>query len=53
MPVHVSGKTIIETATGKVVGRASSKRNAHISAGIRNRAHRRKRRRRTALTGDR
>ena len=42
MPVHAEGKEIVENATGRVVGHASSKRNAHISASIRNRAIKRK-----------
>jgi len=42
MPVNVEGKNIVENSTGKVVGRASSKRNAHISAGLRNKAYRKK-----------
>ena len=42
MPVEARGRRIIEVATGKVVGKATSKRNAHISAWIRNRAIRNK-----------
>lgn len=38
MPVERKGKNIVEKRTGKVVGRASSKRNAAISVSIRNRA---------------
>jgi len=38
MPVKRSGKNIVEKSTGKVVGRASSKKNAAISVSIRNRA---------------
>lgn len=38
MPVKRQGKNIIEKSTGKVVGRASSKKNAAISASIRNEA---------------
>lgn len=46
MPVHAKGKKIIEDATGKVVGNATSARNAHISAWIRNKAHKMKMERR-------
>ena len=45
MPVTTRGKKIVEKATGKVVGNASSKRNAKISASIRNRAIKRKQKR--------
>lgn len=31
---------IVNTATGRVAGHSSSKRKAHVSAGIRNRSHR-------------
>ncbi len=43
MPVKAVGKKIVEKRTGKVVGHASSKRNAGISASIRNKAIKRKR----------
>lgn len=42
MPVRTSGKKIIEKSSGRVVGTASSKKNAKISASIRNQAHRKK-----------
>lgn len=38
MPVKAVGKKIVEVSTGKVVGTAKSKRDAHISASIRNKA---------------
>lgn len=38
MPVKAVGKKIVEISTGKVVGTATSERNAHISAKIRNKA---------------
>lgn len=38
MPVKAQGKKIVEKSTGRVVGTASSKKNAAISASIRNRA---------------
>ncbi|MGR3302375.1 MAG: hypothetical protein ACUZ8I_07700 [Candidatus Scalindua sp.] len=38
MPVKAVGKKIVEISTGKVVGTATSERNAHISASIRNKA---------------
>jgi hypothetical protein len=42
MPVTTKGKKIIEKKTGKVVGTATSAKNAKVSASIRNQAHRRK-----------
>ena len=46
MPVHVSagkktkkGYAVIENATGKVVAHAKTKKNAHIYAWKRNKAH--------------
>ena len=48
MPVHVSsrkskkGVAIVENATGKVVAHAKSKKNAHIYAWKRNKAHKEK-----------
>jgi hypothetical protein len=47
VPVEARGKRIVETASGKVVGRGKTKRSAAISAWIRNRATRRKARRRS------
>ena len=43
MPVKAVGKKIVEVATGRVVGTASSAANAKASARIRNAAHRKKR----------
>jgi len=43
MPVKAVGKKIIEVKTGKVVGRSKSKKDAAISASIRNRVIARKR----------
>ncbi len=48
MPVHVEHREgsrpwkIIETATGKIKGSSTSKRNAEISASRRNQAHQKK-----------
>lgn len=43
MPVKPVGRKIVEVRTGKVKGTASSKKNAKISASIRNRAIKKKR----------
>jgi len=52
MPVSVrksrrksGGWDIVNTRTGRIEGHSSSKRKAEISAGYRNRAHKRKKRR--------
>lgn len=39
MPVKAVGKTIVEKATGKVVGHSKSKKKAKAAAKIRNWAH--------------
>lgn len=39
MPVKAIGKKVVEVKTGKVVAKAKSKKDAKISARIRNMAH--------------